>query len=85
MLTVAVLEILIMAPLGSIAIAASGPYLLQQDTDHLDDSNSVAGGNQLDLTWDDHLDFDTELTKMKVTINRENGPREVTAERETVA
>ena len=84
--TVAVLVILIMAPLGGALIAITGPRLLRQNVSHGEsdaegEEDDGVSADRQDLTWDDHLDFDTELTKMKVDLTQ---PREITAERETV-
>ena len=55
------LAILLMAPLGGAAMCVLGPRLLSREPDLSDDSEG--GDRSADLTWDDHLDFDTELTK----------------------
>ncbi len=86
-MTVAVLVILLMAPLGALLIAVAGPHLLRQNLDHSEsdmddvDNEDAASADRQDLTWDDHLDFDTELTKMHVDLTK---PYEVMSERETV-
>jgi len=82
-LAMAMLSILLLAPIGSVLITVTGPLLLKRKTRHPtqvdtedDDLPSMVGQ---DLTWDDHLDFDTELTKLKVEL-----PVEITTEIETV-
>ena len=85
MLAMAVLTILILAPVGSVLISLMGPLLLRHSIEppRLTVSEVVeeepTSVDRQELTWDGQLDFDTELTKMKVEF-----PVEITTERETV-
>ena len=75
---------LVMCPLGTVLCANFAPCLLTQTIKHCDsqsDDEDSASMDRQDLTWDDHLDFDTELTKMKVDLTK---PVEITTEMETV-
>lgn len=78
----ALLAILLTAPSGGAVVKLAGPHLLRQTVLSQDDEEEDAlSTEQQDLTWDDHLDFDTELTKTRIDLSK---PREVVRERETV-
>ena len=75
---IVVLVILITAPLGAALTALTGPRLLRTPKErHLVD------GEKMDLTWDDQLEYSSELSKMNVNID-EHGRMDITTERETV-
>ena len=82
----AVLSILIMAPVGAATIGIAASCCLHKPPEVNQDSDAEGGQlspNAEDLTWDDHLDFDTEFTKMRMEFDRTR-PVEITTERETV-
>ena len=84
----AVLSILIIAPVGAATIGIAASCCLHKPSDDTNSQDSDAEGGQLspngeDLTWDDHLDFDTEFTKMRLNFDRSK-PMEITTEMETV-
>lgn len=79
-MAIAVLVILIMAPIGAGLIALTGPRLLRTAKER-----HLAGGDaeKIDLTWDDQLEYSSELSKMNVNVD-EHGRMDITTERETV-
>ena len=84
----AVLSILIMAPVGAATIGIAASCCLHKPSDDSSSQDSDAEVGQLspnaeELTWDDHLDFDTEFTKMRMNFDRSR-PMEITTEMETV-
>ncbi len=86
-----VLSILILAPVGAASIGLAAHCCLHKppegathhDADSDDPEEGHVSPNAEELTWDDHLDFDTEFTKMRLDFDRSKAT-EVTTERETV-
>ena len=77
--------ILIKAPIGAVAMEMLAPSLLQRQPDPDPDSDPDAWDKSNELMWDDHLDFDTELTKLRINLNNVicNPHRECIVDRET--
>ena len=77
-----------MAPVGAATIGIAASCCLHKPSDDSSSQDSDAEVGQLspnaeELTWDDHLDFDTEFTKIRMNFDRSR-PMEITTEMETV-
>lgn len=83
MLVVAVLLILVKAPMSAISTELLLPALLKSKPEPESAADPDAWDKTQDLLWDNHLDFDTEITKMTLTSVIFNAHNELVVDMET--